>query len=58
MSGSFDEAKVRELAAQQTQTMTELTVQHARIASEMVQVLTAGAENKTDCAHHASTSSG
>jgi Spy/CpxP family protein refolding chaperone len=40
MSGSFDEAKARELASQQTQTMTELTVQHARIASEMVQILT------------------
>jgi Spy/CpxP family protein refolding chaperone len=40
MSGAFDEAKARELASQQTQTMTELTVQHARIASEMVQILT------------------
>lgn len=40
MSGSFDEGKVRELAAQQTLAMTELTVQHARIASEMIQVLT------------------
>jgi Spy/CpxP family protein refolding chaperone len=40
MSGNFDEAKARELASQQTQIMTELTVQHARIASEMVQILT------------------
>jgi Spy/CpxP family protein refolding chaperone len=40
LSGSFDEAKAREMASQQTQTMTELTVQHARIASEMVQILT------------------
>jgi Spy/CpxP family protein refolding chaperone len=40
MSGTFDEGKARELASQQTQTMTELAVQHARIASEMVQVLT------------------
>jgi Spy/CpxP family protein refolding chaperone len=40
MSGAFDEAKARELVSQQTQTMTELVVQHARIASEMVQVLT------------------
>ncbi len=40
LSGSFDEAKARELATQQSQTMTELTVQHARIASEMVQILT------------------
>jgi protein CpxP len=45
MSGSFDEAKVRELASQQTQTMTELTVQRARIASELYQILTA--EQKT-----------
>ncbi len=40
MSGTFDEAKARELAGQQSQVMTELAVQHARIASEMVQVLT------------------
>lgn len=40
MSGSFDEAKARELASQQSQVMTELAVQHARIAAEMVQVLT------------------
>jgi len=40
MSGSFDEAKVRELAAQQSQTVTELTVQRARVESEMFQLLT------------------
>jgi Spy/CpxP family protein refolding chaperone len=40
MSGTFDEGKARELASQQSQAMTELAVQHARIASEMVQVLT------------------
>src|ERR1700681_4229747 len=39
MSGSFDEAKVREVASQQTPVLTELTVQHARIGSEMVQGL-------------------
>ncbi|HEX9109885.1 MAG TPA: Spy/CpxP family protein refolding chaperone [Terriglobales bacterium] len=39
--GAFDEAKVRALATQQSQTMIELAVQHARIKSEMVQVLTA-----------------
>jgi Spy/CpxP family protein refolding chaperone len=39
MSGSFDEAKVRELALQQSQTTTQLTVQKARIASELIQVL-------------------
>jgi len=45
-SSSFDEAKVRELASQQTQTMTELTVQRARIASELYQVLTPGQKTK------------
>jgi len=40
MSGSFDEAKVRELASQQTPVLTELAVQYARIGSDMVQVLT------------------
>ena len=40
MSGSFDEAKARELASQHTQAITELTVQYARIASKMVQILT------------------
>jgi Spy/CpxP family protein refolding chaperone len=46
MSGTFDEAKARELASQQSQTMTELTVQHARIASEMVQILTPDQKTK------------
>ncbi len=40
MSSGYDEAKVRELASQQAQTTTELTVQRARIASELLQVLT------------------
>jgi Spy/CpxP family protein refolding chaperone len=40
MSSSFDEAKVRELASQQTPVLTELAVQYARIGSEMMQVLT------------------
>jgi len=48
MSGSFDEAKVRDLAAQQSQAMTELIVQYARTGSEMVQVLTP--EQKTKLA--------
>jgi len=39
-SGTFDEAKVRALATQQSQTMVEAAVQHARIKSEMLQVLT------------------
>ena len=46
MSGSFDEAKVRALASQQTQNMTELTVQRARIASELYQVLTPDQKTK------------
>ncbi len=40
MSGSFDEAKVREVASQQAQTMIELTVQRARVQSELFQLLT------------------
>ncbi len=40
VNGGFDEAKVREMAAQQSQTMTELTVEYARVGSEMVQILT------------------
>jgi Spy/CpxP family protein refolding chaperone len=40
MNGPFDEAKVRELASQQAQNTTELTVQRARLASELIQVLT------------------
>src|SRR5262249_53952811 len=39
-SGNFDEAQVRALAAQQSQTITELIVQKARIESEMLQILT------------------
>lgn len=45
MSGGFDEGKVRELASQQAQTMTELTVQRTRLESELFQVLTS--EQKT-----------
>ena len=46
LNGSFDEAKAREVAAQQSQVVTELTVQHARIASEMVQILTPDQKTK------------
>jgi len=46
MSSGFDEAKVRELAGQQTQAMTELTVQGARVESELLQVLTADQKTK------------
>jgi protein CpxP len=45
-SGPFDEAKVRALATQQSQTMIEMAVQHARIKSEMVQVLTPDQKTK------------
>lgn len=45
-SGPFDEAKVRGLATQQSQTMVELAVQHARIKSEMIQVLNADQKAK------------
>jgi len=38
--GSFDEAKVRALASQQSQAMTELIVQKQRIKSELMTVLT------------------
>jgi len=45
-SGTFDEAKVRALATQQSQTMIEMAVQHARIKSEMLQVLTPDQKTK------------
>ena len=45
-AGTFDETKVRAIATQQAQTMTELTVQKARIKSELMQVLTADQKDK------------
>jgi Spy/CpxP family protein refolding chaperone len=45
-SGTFDEAKVRSVASQQAQTMTELIVQRERIKSEMMQVLTPDQKTK------------
>lgn len=45
-SGPFDEVKTRALATQQAQTMIELEVQHARIKSEMMQILTADQKAK------------
>jgi Spy/CpxP family protein refolding chaperone len=39
-SAPFDETKVRALATQQSQTMTELLVQKSRIKSELMQILT------------------
>ena len=38
--GTFDEAQVRAIAGQQAQTLTELTVQKARIEAELVKILT------------------
>jgi Spy/CpxP family protein refolding chaperone len=40
-SGTFDETKVRVLAAQQSQNMIEMTVAEARAKSELYQILTA-----------------
>ena len=45
-SGPFDEAKTRALATQNAPTMIELQVQHSRIKSEMMQVLTADQKTK------------
>lgn len=45
-SGPFDEAKTRALATQESQTMIEMQVQHARIKAEMMQVLTADQKTK------------
>lgn len=45
-TGTFDEAKTRAVATQNAQTMIELQVQHARIKSEMMQVLTADQRTK------------
>jgi Spy/CpxP family protein refolding chaperone len=46
MSTAFDEGKARELATQQTQTVTELTVQRARVQSELFQILTPNQKTK------------
>ena len=45
-AGPFDEVKTRALATQHAQTMIEVEVQHARVKSEMVQVLTADQKAK------------
>ena len=45
-SGPFDEAKTRALATQNSQTMIELQVEHARIKSEIMQILTADQKAK------------
>ena len=45
-AGPFDETKTRALATQNAQNMIEMQVQHARIKSEMMQVLTADQKAK------------
>lgn len=45
-SATFDEAKVRAIAAQQSQTMIDLAVEKARMKNEMYQVLTADQKAK------------
>ena len=45
-AGPFDETKTRALATQNAPTMIEMQVQHARIKSEMMQVLTADQKAK------------
>ena len=45
-SGPFDEAKTRTLATSHAQTMIEVEVQHARVKSELMQVLTADQKTK------------
>ena|SRR5271157_3860705 len=45
-SGPFDETKTRAIATQNSQTMVELQVEHARIKSEIMQILTADQKAK------------
>jgi protein CpxP len=45
-SGPFDETKTRALATQNSQTLVELQVEHARIKSEIMQILTADQKAK------------
>ena len=45
-SGPFDEVKTRALATQNSQTMIELQVEHARIKSEIMQLLTPDQKTK------------
>ena len=46
LSGNFDEAQARTIATQQSQNMTELMVQRARVESEMIGVLTPDQKSK------------
>jgi len=49
--GAFDEAKARAIAAQQSQTITDLIVQKARVESELVQILTPEQKTKMEQLH-------
>lgn len=44
--GTYDDAKVRNLAAQQSQAQVELTVEHTKLHNELFQVLTADQQTK------------
>jgi protein CpxP len=48
---TFDEAKTRALAAQQSQAITELIVQRTRVESELVQILTPEQRTKMEQMH-------
>jgi periplasmic protein CpxP/Spy len=55
-SGPFDEAKTRALATQNSQTMIELQVEHERMKSEIMQILTPDQKTKLaqlEAAHEA-----
>jgi protein CpxP len=45
-SGTFDQAKAQAIATQEAQVHTQLEVEHARIANEAYQVLTADQKTK------------
>jgi Spy/CpxP family protein refolding chaperone len=45
-AGPLDEAKTRALATQNSQTMVELQVEHSRIKSEIMQILTPAQKTK------------
>jgi Spy/CpxP family protein refolding chaperone len=47
-SGAFDDNRARTLASQQTQTMTDLTVQKAHMFSDLYQVLSADQKTRLD----------
>lgn len=47
-SGTFDEAKVRAVASQQAQTMVELTVEKAKIKSQVFNILNPDQKDKAE----------